>query len=53
MDAAQAKSYDDALARWARQMIRELEESLSKHARFDMLYPELKDEIEVSPLPAG
>ncbi len=40
MNAAQAQSYDDAISKWTRQMIRELEESLAKHAEFIRLYPE-------------
>ncbi len=47
MDAAQAKSYDDAISKWARQMIREIEESLRKHAEFERLFP-VQDEATLA-----
>jgi hypothetical protein len=40
MDARLQKRYDDAISKWAAQLIREAEESLAKHAEFDRLYPE-------------
>lgn len=52
MDAKAAKSYDDAITKWARQMVREIEESLAKHAEFLRLYPVENDEALASDRPS-
>ncbi len=40
MEPQAQKRYDEAIENWAAQMIREIEESLAKHAEFVLLYPE-------------
>ncbi len=40
MEPNAQKRYDEAIENWAAQMIREIEESLAKHAEFVRLYPE-------------
>ncbi|MES2179863.1 MAG: hypothetical protein V4550_18525 [Gemmatimonadota bacterium] len=40
MQYAEEQRYGEAIHRWADQMIREIEESLAKHAEFERLYPE-------------
>ncbi len=40
MEPKAQQRYDEAISKWAAQMIREIEESLAKHAEFVLLYPE-------------